>query len=211
MKWSAALRPLRLKEAEERAARVLPAGERIVAGQPVWPGQRVPKPRRGRRPRVLHGLRMPGDRWEGVKTRLLFLLVVTDLLGALFEALFDWERKKGKPLKGGWNSLAGQFAAALHPVSKTTGVVQVLLLTDRQLRVTYVQRGRRRDELGHAEPGWAVDIQQVAWLRNRHDVSNKNYEIGFADGSWARVYFSPVNRDFLDRLPAHFRHDAPAP
>lgn len=96
---------------------------------------------------------MPGDRWEGVKTRLLFLLVVTDLLGALFEALFDWERKKGKPLKGGWNSLAGQFAAALHPISRTTGVVRVLQLTDRKLRVTYVQRGRRSDELGQAEPG----------------------------------------------------------
>ncbi|SDP65518.1 hypothetical protein SAMN04487981_13142 [Streptomyces sp. cf386] len=211
MKWSAALRPLRLKEAEERAAQVLPAGERLVAGQPAWPGQRVPKPRRGRRPRVLRGLRMPGDRWEGVKARLLFLLVVTDLLGALFEALFDWERKKGKPLKGGWNCLAGQFAVALHPISRTTGVVQVLQLTDRKLRVTYVQRGRRRDELGHAEPGWAVDIRQVAWLRDRRDVANKNYEIGFVDGSWARVYFSPVNRDFLDRLPAHLRHDAPAP
>ncbi len=57
-----------------------------------------------------------------------------------------------------------------------------------------------------------MDVRQVAWLRNRDDVSNKNYEIGFADGSWARVYFSQVNMDFLDRLPApRLRHDAPVP
>ncbi|MFG2552364.1 hypothetical protein [Streptomyces sp. NPDC048581] len=90
-------------------------------------------------------------------------------------------------------------------------MVQVLLLTDRHLRVTYVQRGRRSAKLGQAEPGWAVDIRQVTWLRNRDDVSNKNYEIGFTDGSWACVYFSPVNRDFLDRLPSQLRHDAATP
>ncbi|MFI6008344.1 hypothetical protein ACIBAG_05885 [Streptomyces sp. NPDC051243] len=206
------LRSLRLKDVEERAARVLPAGERLVAGQQVRRGKRVPKPRRGRRPRVLRGLRMPGDRWEGAKAWFWFFLAVMDLPGALFDALFDWGRKKGKPLKGGWNSLAGQFAAALHPLSKTTGVVRVVVLTDRQLRVVYVQQGRRSGELGRAESGWAVDVRQVAWLRNRDDVSNKNYELGFADGSWARVHFPQVNMDFLDGLPApRLRHDAPVP
>ncbi|AZQ37802.1 hypothetical protein EJ357_33670 [Streptomyces cyaneochromogenes] len=86
-----------MKEAEEKAAKVLPAGEWLVASQSAWPGRHVPKPRRGRRPRVLRGLRMPGDRWEGVKARFWFFLVVTDLPGAAFEALFDWERKRASP------------------------------------------------------------------------------------------------------------------
>ncbi|MGP4002264.1 hypothetical protein [Streptomyces sp. 8N706] len=135
---------------------------------------------------------MPGDRWEGAKKRfwaVFFLAFFWENLGG-FDWLFEWERKKGKPLKGGWNSLAGQFAAALYPRSKTTGVVQVVQLTDQRLRITYVQRGRRRGDVGTSEPGWNADVQQVAWLRDRSDVSPGNHEIGFVDGSWVRVYFS---------------------
>ncbi|MFG2191799.1 hypothetical protein [Streptomyces sp. NPDC048639] len=190
-------------EAESRGAQVLTADERLVASQLMWPGQRMPKPSRRRRPQVLRGLRMPGDRWEGAKSRAWGLLAVVDLPYAIFDRLFDCRpRKKGKPLSGGWNSLAGQFAAALHPRSRTTGVVQLVQVTDRRLRITYLQRGRRSNELGAAESGWSTDLHQVAWLRNRRDVGDDNYEIGFVDGSWARVRLAPPRQtSFIRSFP----------
>ncbi|MET8677855.1 hypothetical protein ABZW18_09735 [Streptomyces sp. NPDC004647] len=146
---------------------------------------------------------MPGDRWEGAKSWAWAVLAVVDLPYAIFDRLFDWRsRKKGKPFSGGWNSLAGQFAAALHPRSRTTGVAQLVQVTNRRLRVTYLQRGRRSNELGAVESGWTTDIHQVAWLRNRRDVGDDNYELGFIDGSWARVRLAaPRQTSFIRSFP----------
>ncbi|MET8679867.1 hypothetical protein ABZW18_20370 [Streptomyces sp. NPDC004647] len=156
---------------------------------------------------------MPGDRWEGAKSLIGRLFVLEGVVSSLgLDLLFERERKRGKPLKGGWKSLAGQFAAALHPRAKTTGVVHVIQLTDRRLWITYVQRGRRNGDLGEVEPGWSVDIRQVAWLRDRRDVAPDNHEIGFVDGSWAGVHFSaPGSISFIEFFPRRLRHDEPVP
>ncbi|MEU7150741.1 hypothetical protein AB0B15_22300 [Streptomyces sp. NPDC045456] len=171
------------KEARERAGEALPGDERLVQNEVAFPGHRLPKPRRWNRPRVLAGRRLPGDRWEGAKR--VFWLV--DAIIQPIPDLFGARRKKGKPLKGGWGSLAGQLATALWPRVPTTDALPVLQLTDRHLHVTYVQRGRRRGELGAVEAGWSTPVSQVAWIRHRTDIDADTYEIGFTDESWARV------------------------
>ncbi|MGP3981256.1 hypothetical protein [Streptomyces sp. KR80] len=129
-----------------------------------------------------------------------------------FDWLFEWERKRGKPLKGGWNSLAGQLAIALHPRAKTTGVLQVLQLTERRLHVVYVQHGRQKGDIGVVEPGWSTDVRQVAWLRDRTAVYHDTYEIGFEDGSWVRVWLRGPELDaFLACFPYRLRHTDPVP
>jgi hypothetical protein len=180
------LRRVPYKDARARAEEVLPAGERLRGSEVAVPGHRLPKPRRGRRPRVLRGLRMSGDRLAGF-SRFFWRLVSLPEIGG-FDWLFESRRKRGKPLQGGWNSLAGGLAAALWPIARTTGVLPVLQLTDDKLRVAYVQRGRRKGApLGAVEHGWSIEAHQVAWIRHRTDIDPDAYEVGFTDGSWARV------------------------
>jgi hypothetical protein len=199
------------KDVRARAAEALPDGERLLGSEVTLPGHRLPKPRRGRRPRVLLGLRMPGDRLAGV-SRVFWRLVPLPEIGG-FDWLFEWRRRHGKPLEGGWNSLGGHLAAALWPVSKTTGVLPVLQLTDRRLRIAYVQRARRRGarQLGVVEQGWSTEAHHVAWIRHRTDVDADTYEIGFTDGSWARVCLPSHGAvNFFQAFPEHLRQAATA-
>ncbi|GAB7035954.1 hypothetical protein AB0G35_31100 [Streptomyces sp. NPDC021749] len=175
------------EEARERAAQALPAGERFVQNEVAFPARKLPKPWRWNRPRVLVGHRLPGDRWEGFKRSFWRIYWLYDAIVAPILDPFGWSRKKGKPLKGGWGSLAGGLATALWPRVPTTDALPVLQLTDRHLHVSYVQRGRRRGELGTVEPGWSVAAGQVAWVRHRGDIDADTFEFGFTDDSWARV------------------------
>lgn len=200
------------REVVVRAAGVLPDGERLLASHHLAPGYRMRRPRRGRRPLVFDGLRMPGDRrrgfWRGVGNCLMVGFVLWTFLlypfQFLFDALTEWyPRGKGRALGGGWNSHAGAFAAALHPRARTTDATYVAQLTDRHLRVTYVQCARvEGSQLGAAQPGFVLDRARVAWLRARPDVSRTSYEFGFVDGSWARVALhAPRRHDFVGQFP----------
>lgn len=195
-----------------RAHGAVPDGERLLGGEIVWPGHRLRKPRRSRRPQVLRGLRMPGDRLMGV-SRAVTRLVRLPFFGG-FDWLFEWQRRRGKPLQGGWDSDGGQLAAALWPVSRTTDAVPVLQLTDRRLQIVYVQRARRgtAKQLGTVEPGWSTQAHKVAWIRHRADIDADTYEIGFTDGSWVRVRL-PSQRAvrFFEAFPESCRRSAPSP
>ncbi|MFB6437368.1 hypothetical protein ACFCVY_11375 [Streptomyces sp. NPDC056411] len=175
------------KEARERAATALPAGERLVANEVALPGRKLPKPWRWNRPRVLVGHRLPGDRWEGAKRFFWRIYWRADAILEPVPELFGGRRPKGKALQGGWGSLAGGLATALWPRVPTTDALPVLQLTERSLHLSYVQRGRRRGELGHVEPGWSVPADRVAQVRHRTDIDADTFEFGFTDGSWARV------------------------
>jgi hypothetical protein len=152
---------------------------------------------------------MPGDRLAGFSRVFWRVAALPEALG--FDWLFEWRRKRGKPLKGGWDSLAGQLAAALWPVSRTTDVLSVLQLTDRLLRITYVQWGRRKGVgVGVVEHGWSTEAHHVAWIRRRTDVDADTYEIGFTDGSWARVGLpSQAAVSFFEAFPGHLRQAVP--
>ncbi|MFG2140319.1 hypothetical protein [Streptomyces sp. NPDC048650] len=192
------------KEARERAATALPAGERLVQSEVVLPGRKLPKPWRWNRPRVLAGHRLPGDRWEGAKRAFWSIFRILDALLEPIPDLFGARRRKGKPLKGGWDSLAGGLATALWPRVPTTDALPVLQLTDRRLHLSYVQRGRRRGELGGTEPGWSVAADRVAWVRHRTDIDADTFEFGFTDGSWARVELRSQHAvSFTECFPRH--------
>ncbi|MBU7599353.1 hypothetical protein JGS22_017455 [Streptomyces sp. P38-E01] len=202
----------REREVVERAALVLPADERLVASHHLGPGYRLRRPRRGRRPLAFDGLRMPGDRWRGfwrALGRCLSVgLLLWGLLGYPFSLLLEYlserhPRGRGRALGGGWDSQAGRFAAALFPRAPTTGVTHVVQLSDRHLRVAYVQCARAHPSmLGAVDSGFVVDRTEVVWLRPRPDISRQSCEFGFRDGSWARVSLAaPSRRDFLDRFP----------
>ncbi|MFF8791187.1 MULTISPECIES: hypothetical protein [unclassified Streptomyces] len=175
------------KEARERATQALPTGERLVQAEVAFPGRKLPTPWRWNRPRVLVGHRLPGDRWEGTKRAFWWIFWRLDAILVTGPELFGGRRPKGKALKGGWGSLGGGLATALWPRVPTTDALPVLQLTDRHLHVSYVQRGRRRGELGAVEPGWSVAAGEVAWVRHRTDIDADTFEFGFTDGSWARV------------------------
>lgn len=151
---------------------------------------------------------MPGDRWEGAKDRAWATLKSLGWPYRKVQAFFDWltsfidgTQVSDEDVK--WRSTAGQFAAALHPRARTTDATYVVQLTDRHLRVTYVQCARvQGSRLGAVQPGFVIDRARVAWLRARPDLNRGCYEFGFVDGSWARVALhAPRRRDFVDQFP----------
>ncbi|MGC9542587.1 hypothetical protein [Streptomyces sp. UG1] len=103
---------------------------------------------------------------------------------AFFEAVF-WREKKqpGKPFHGGWDSMAGQLARAIAPRTKTSTSV-VLQITDRRLQLAHLSRAHSFTcALGPAEAGWATELRNVPYIRDRSEVVGGDHEIGFADGS----------------------------
>lgn len=195
------------REIEQRAAEVLAPEERLLASQFLGPGHRLRRRRGGRRPWVFDGLRLPRDRRVGIERKvlsaLLWWLILAYPFALLLDLLLDWyPRGKGPALRGGRNSLAGRFAAALHPRARTTGVAYAVQVTDRHLRVTYVQRSRDGRQLGAVQPGFTADRSQVAWLRHRPDIDRRAHELGFTDGSYARIALRPpVRRHFTAVFP----------
>lgn len=79
-------------------------------------------------------------------------------------------------------------------------MVCVLQLTDRRLTMSYVQRARERKLYGVAQTGWEVPADQVAWLRKAPRDFGV-YDVGFVDGSWARVSFKGDPRPFVEARP----------
>ncbi|MDO0911315.1 hypothetical protein QQM39_10765 [Streptomyces sp. DT2A-34] len=134
---------------------------------------------------------------------------------AFFEAVFWREEKKpGKPFHGGWNSMAGLLARAVLPRTKNSRAV-MMQVTDRRLQLVYVScarsftgtRGR-----GPVEVGWATDIRNVTYIRDRSDVAGGDHEIGFVDGSWCSVHFGGQGWSRMaSAFPARLSHLDPVP
>lgn len=180
---------------------------------------RSPSPGYFRRPRVLRSERRTLGGW--------FLIPVSWLL-RLFTATswnpFEWlveaftereEKRPGKPFHGGWNSLAGHLARSLvprtkNPANPATVVIQV---TDHCLHIVYVSRVRSfTGKPGPIEAGWATDIRNVTWIRDRSDIVGGDHEIGFIDGSWCTVNFWGEEWSrMLDVFPIRLSHLDPIP
>ncbi|MET9513875.1 hypothetical protein [Streptomyces sp. NPDC002994] len=126
----------------------------------------------------------------------------------LVEAFTEREAKKpGKPFHGGWNSMAGHLARALVPRTKNNRAV-MLQVTDRRLQLVYVSQARSFTGVpGPAEVGWATDLRNVTWIRDRSDVAGGVHEIGFVDGSWCSVHFGGHGwRRMAEAFPVRLSH-----
>jgi hypothetical protein len=89
----------------------------------------------------------------------------------------------------------------------------MLQVTDRRLQLVYVSRARFiTGGLGPAEVGWATDLRNVSWIRDRSDVAGGNHEIGFIDGSWCSVHFGGHGwRRMAEAFPVRLSHLQPVP
>ncbi|MET8679873.1 RDD family protein [Streptomyces sp. NPDC004647] len=203
----------RQQEAQERAAHMVPPGEHLVGLHRVTAAVSMPEPPRKRRAVVFKGRRMAGDRLVGVVYVLMRIITLRwNPVDAAYGKGEQRDRWVGQPFFGGWDSAAGQLVCGLFPLTGT-GAVRFLVLTDRRLQVAYVQKARLGRRLGrHAEPGWALDLRQVVWIRDRSDVRGGTHEIGFLDGSWATVFLQGDGWSrFANLFPHTLRHTDPIP
>ncbi|MET9832328.1 hypothetical protein ABZ078_24190 [Streptomyces sp. NPDC006385] len=207
-----------VRETVERARALAPEGEALRADHGVSLAVRAPSPGYYRRPRVLRSERRALGGWLLLPVSwLLRLLTATwNPVERLVEAFTERERKRpGKPFHGGWNSMAGHLARGLVPRTKNPAnpASVVMQVTDRRLQIVYVSRVRSfTGKRGLVEAGWATDIRNVTWIRDRGDVVGGDHEIGFVDGSWCTVHFwgdgwsrmsdaLPLRLSHLDAIP----------
>jgi hypothetical protein len=202
----------------DRARVCVPVDEVLRGEHGVFLAGRAPKPGYFRRPRALRSERRTLGSWltlplNGVAT---LSSITWNPFEAFFEAVFWREPKKkpkpGKPFHGGWNSMAGHLARATLPRTKN-GTAVMMQLTDRRLQLVYVSRARSfTGARGPVEVGWITDLRNVAYVRDRSDVTGGDHEIGFVDGSWCSVHFGghgwsrmasafPVRLSHLDPIP----------
>ncbi|MGX7762761.1 hypothetical protein ACWQ06_29395 [Streptomyces angustmyceticus] len=196
----------------ERAAGVLPPGERVVAGHPVEAGEQLPEPPRQFRQQAFAAQRTAGDRLVDGMGRAEWGLHRLNPVNAVVDR-FDDRHSDSPQLSGGWRSTAGQLAAALRPRCSFR-YLSVLLVTDHQLHLVRVRlAGNRREPMAGAqavEHAWRAERRQAVWVRNRTDVRHGTHEAGFADGSWVTFAFTvggygPV----VDTFPRRLRHTDP--
>ncbi|MFE7272668.1 hypothetical protein [Streptomyces sp. NPDC057623] len=202
----------------ERARPLVPAGEVLRAEHGVNLAERAPSPGYFRRPRVLRSERRALGGWLLLPVTGVLRVVTATLspVERLVEAFTERERRKpGKPFRGGWNSMAGHLARGLVPRTKNPAnpASAVMQVTDHRLQVVYVSRVRSlTGEPGPVEAGWATDIRNVAWIRDRSDVMGGDHEIGFIDGSWCTVRFWGDGWSRMsDAFPLRLSHLDPVP
>lgn len=207
-----------VRETVERARLLVPAGEVLRAEHGVNLAERVPSPGYFRRPRVLRSERRALGGWLLLPVTGLLRVVTATLspVERLVEAFTEREKRKpGKPFRGGWNSMAGHLARGLVPRTKNPAnpASAVMQVTDHRLQVVYVSRVRSvTGEPGPVEAGWATDIRNVAWIRDRSDVTGGDHEIGFVDGSWCTVRFWGNGWSRMsDAFPLRLSHLDPIP
>ncbi|WP_329176576.1 hypothetical protein OG754_24900 [Streptomyces decoyicus] len=201
------------RAAKERAAAVLPPGERVVAGHPVEAGEQLPEPPRQFRQQAFSAQRTTGDRLVDGMGRAEWGLHRLNPVNAVVDRWDDRHHPGTPQLSGGWESLAGQLAAVLRPRCSFR-YLSVLLVTDQHLHVVRVRlAGNRREPMAGAEAveyAWRVERRQVAWVRNRTDVRHGTHEAGFVDGSWVTFAFTvggygPV----VETFPRQLRYTDP--
>lgn len=197
----------------------MPTGEVLRADHGVVLAERAPSPSRFRRPRVLRSERRTlGGLFLKPVYWLVRIFTATSWnpVEWLVEALMEREKKRpGKPFHGGWNSMAGHLARGLVPRTKNPAsqVALVMQVTDRRLQIVYVSRVRSlTGQPGLVEAGWATDIRNVTWIRDRSDVAGGDHEIGFVDGSWCTVRFWGEGWSRMsDAFPLRLSHLDPVP
>jgi hypothetical protein len=179
---------------EERVARALPQGERLItvfrAELTSYPDSNKPYAPDEHRPEVFSGLSVPGDGW-GSFIGTVGRILSNDVLNSPMKATTDpasrekW-RKQRKVFWGDWTSSAGQLLGAMQPRSKT-GVNPYLALTSHALRVVFVQRRRGSvNKLGEAtELGWSCPLPHLTSVRDHPGMGGDCFEFGFPDSSWA--------------------------
>lgn len=207
-----------VREKVERARSLVPAGEVLRAEHGVDLAERAPSPGRFRRPRVLRSERIAFGGWLLLPVTGLLRVVTATLnpFERLVEAFTEREKRKpGKPFHGGWNSMAGHLARGLAPRTKNPANPPsvVMQVTDHRLHIVYVSRVcSLTGEPGPVEAGWATDIRNVAWIRDRSDVMGGDHEIGFVDGSWCTVRFWGDGWSRMsDAFPLRLSHLDPIP
>lgn len=176
---------------------------------------RAPKAGYLRRPRALRSESRSLWSWCTLPVRgaATLISITWNPFAAFFEAVMWREAKKpGRPFQGGWDSMAGQQACAILPRTKNSTAV-MMQVTDRHVQIVYVSRARSfTGEPGPVEVGWATDLRNVSYIRDRSDVVGGDHEIGFVDGSWRSVLFAghgwsgiasafPVRLSHLDPVP----------
>ncbi|MGW0611928.1 hypothetical protein [Streptomyces sp. NPDC002788] len=89
----------------------------------------------------------------------------------------------------------------------------MLQITDRRIQIAYVSRARSfTGTPGSAEVGWATDLRNVTWIRDRSDVAGGDHEIGFIDGSWCSVHFGGQGWSRIsEAFPLRLSHLDPVP
>ncbi|MFG1671064.1 hypothetical protein [Streptomyces sp. Y7] len=206
-----------VRDTVERARAAVPAGEVLRADHGLGLAVRAPSPGYFRRPRVLLSERRALGGWLLMPFAWLLRLLTATLnpIERLVEAFTEREKKQGKPFRGGWNSMAGHLARGLVPRTKNLAnpALVVMQVTDRRLQIVYVSRVRTfTGQPGPVEAGWATDIRNVAWIRDRRDVVGGDHEIGFVDGSWCSVHFSGKGWSGVsDVFPVRLSHLDPVP
>ena len=120
-------------------------------------------------------------------------------------------KSKKKALFGDWDSIAGRLAGSLVPRSRVT-VEALMAVTDRNLYVLWVEAYLpRRGEPLPPVVGWHTDRQNLQWVRHRRDRSKGTYELGFTDGSWARVELDGEREEAAAMFPNPLHYKDPVP
>ncbi|MFH8572323.1 hypothetical protein [Streptomyces sp. NPDC017993] len=161
-----------------------------------------------RRPKVLAGSALPGDKRRGFFSFLFESATLTDPKPGSVKATGDpaaraKRQKKNGRFFGTWDSLAGQWLAAGQPQSDT-GVITVLMLTDCRLRFAYIQNVHRSQTAPDVEAGVCFPRAALAWTRRRSS-GQKEFQFGFTDGSWGTLLI-PQEKEFLTLFPGTFTH-----
>ncbi|MFK0293893.1 hypothetical protein ACIQU6_25965 [Streptomyces sp. NPDC090442] len=193
----------------DRVRAVLPAGERdaevfraVHVTQSVEGGGDAPK---FVRPEVLVGRSMPGDGWARAFSFVPLIFKVAFNAFPEPDASSDdpvvraARQRKNAHFFGTWEGLAGQWMAALQPRC-SGGVVTAFALSESHVRFVYWQKRRGGERLGDAhELGAVFPRESIAWTRRRRK-DTKEFQIGFADGSWGTVLV-PGDTGFLAAFP----------
>lgn len=206
-------------ELQERVFTVLPGNEQFLGGVDVYRAMSSGKEDDAdmpltRRPEVLGGHSMPGDKLGGLLSAFFSAASYNEPRADKVKATGDpavrgQRQKKNGLFFGEWDSLAGQWLAAGQPRSRC-GVITVLALTSSHLRFVYVQRRRGGSRLGDAvEPGAAFHRSLLSWTRRTHNRSD-SFQFGFTDASWGTLTI-PSSKEFLQLFPGTLTHIDPIP
>ena len=87
-----------------------------------------------------------------------------------------------------------------------------MAVTDRNLYVIWTESlPPRRGEPLPPVIGWSTSRENLHWVRHRKDQTNDTYELGFTDGSWARMTFlgSRVALTTMFPNPLHYKDPVP--